>query len=91
MHDLASNRNVTVASPIWGCGRRRCPGLPQHGGPKWSKKMEWAHHASPGMGEGTPDRKASEIDAAWHDHELDWRRMAGASRLGVLCGKEAHP
>ena len=35
-----SNRKVTVASPIWGCGRTSMPWPARNSaGPKWSKKM----------------------------------------------------
>src|SRR5215470_16371902 len=36
-----SNRNVTVARPIWGCGRTSMPWPARNSaGPKWSKKMK---------------------------------------------------
>jgi len=91
MHDLASNRNVTVASPIWGCGRTSMPWPSrQHGGAEVVEEDEWAHHASPGMGEGTPDEKLRDRRCV-HDHELDGVAGRSVSGLGVLAGKKLIP
>jgi hypothetical protein len=62
----------------------------QHCRPKVIKEDERADHSMTGMREGTANREAAKIDAAWHNDQLD--RLAGrfVAWGRVLAGEERH-
>src|SRR5262249_46231138 len=91
MHDLSVKQERDGGEPDMGMRPHvDALALAQHGGAEVVEENEWADHASAGMGEGALHRKAAEIEAARHDHELEDVPTRSVSRPGILTGKEAH-
>ena len=58
--------------------------------PEMIEEDERPDHAPLDVGQRAADRKAAEIDAARHDHEVDGVAGGRVAEGRVLAGKEAH-
>ena len=82
-----SNRYVTVASPMCGCGRTSMPvPIRNSAGPIWSKKMNGPTICFSRRRQGTAHLETAEVAGARHDDLLDGLAGACIAGLGSLDG-----